>query len=76
MEQVDESKTEGHWWLSDGQRHAVDRQRHFAVRETMRLIAAGRRTEAASLLQRGFEKQVRLAGLEKAVIESREKENA
>jgi hypothetical protein len=74
VKQADTSKTEGHYWLNDGQRDAVDRHRRAASRESVRLIVAGRPTEALSLMKVSLARQIRLAGLDRAVRESREKE--
>lgn len=63
-------------WLSPEQQAAVDCERNYTRAEVMSFLREGDLSAASFRLQRGFERQVRLAGLERLVREAGEKENA
>lgn len=61
-------------WLSPEQDEAVTFERRATRFEVMAFIREGDLSAAQFRMQRGFERQCRLAGLDRAVRESREKE--
>lgn len=61
-------------WLSPEQAEAVDFERRATRFEVLAFIREGDLSAAQFRMQRGFERQVRLAGLDRAVRESNEKE--
>lgn len=74
MAQPEKEQTQ-HEWLSPEQQEAVDFERRATRFEVLAFIREGDLPAAQFRMQRGFERQCRLAGLDRAVRESREKES-
>lgn len=71
-DQFEKEQTEPSW-LSPRQAEAVDFERRATRSDVLAFIREGDLSAAQFRMQRGFERQVRLAGLDRAVRESREK---
>jgi hypothetical protein len=61
-------------WLSPEQRRHVDQQRRLTNVEVLEYLREGDLSAALARVQRGFERQCRMAGLDRALREEREKE--
>jgi hypothetical protein len=62
--------------LAAQQAHAVRTEQNYTRAEVLAFLVEGDLDAAIYRMQRGFDRQVRLAGLEREIRESREKEEA